>query len=99
VAIQEIPDRETENKKRTLYLLGQFGFCTSRTSRPPKKHLTALAAMDFTYKDISKLLDKLAQLREILDSAVPRNRKNRTRRKRTTNPRAMTIRGNPPANA
>ena len=31
---------------------------------PAEKHLSALAGLDFTYKDVSKLLDKIAKLRE-----------------------------------
>lgn len=29
-----------------------------------EKHLSALAALDFTYKDVAQLLDKIAKLRE-----------------------------------
>ena len=29
-----------------------------------EKHLTTLAGLDFTYKDVSKLLDKIAKLRD-----------------------------------
>jgi hypothetical protein len=35
-----------------------------------EKHLAALAALDFTYKDVSTLLDKVAKLRENPESAA-----------------------------
>jgi hypothetical protein len=35
------------------------------------KHLGALAAMDYTYKDVSELLDKLAKLRENMGPDQP----------------------------
>jgi len=62
-AIQEIPDREAENKRRALYLAGRLALHL-RDFPVAEKHLTALAALDFTYKDVSQLLDKLTKLRE-----------------------------------
>ena len=64
-AIQEIPDRDIEHKKKALYLAGRLAMYLKDVEMA-EKHLTALAAMDFTYKDISRLLDKLAKLRENL---------------------------------
>ena len=62
-AIQDIPDRDADNKKKALYSAGRLslGLKDLDTS---EKHLTGLAALDFTYKDVSALLDKIAKLRE-----------------------------------
>ncbi len=62
-AVQEIPDREADTKKRSLYLAGRLALYL-RDFDAAEKHLTTLAALDFTYRDVSKLLDKLARLRE-----------------------------------
>jgi tetratricopeptide (TPR) repeat protein len=62
-AIQEIPDRDAHNKKRALYLAGRLALAL-KDFDAAEKHLTTLGAMDFTYKDVSALLDKLARLRE-----------------------------------
>ncbi len=70
-AIQEIPDRDGDNKKKTLYLAGRLTL-DLRDLEPAEKHLSALAALDFTYKDVSKLLDKIAKLRENPDPEVSR---------------------------
>jgi tetratricopeptide (TPR) repeat protein len=60
-AIQEIPDRDTENKKKALYRAGRLAF--ELKNRPKaEKHLNILASMDFAYRDVSALLDKLAKL-------------------------------------
>ncbi|MBN1393750.1 MAG: tetratricopeptide repeat protein [Pirellulales bacterium] len=67
-AIQEIPERELENRKKALYLAGRLALHL-RNLAVAEKHLTALASLDFTYKDVSKLLDKLAKLRENPESA------------------------------
>ena len=62
-AIQEIPDRDAENKKRALYLAGRLATALKDIERAGK-HLTTLASLDFTYKDVSALLDKIAKLRD-----------------------------------
>lgn len=62
-AIEEIPDRDAENKKMAYYLAGRLALGLKRLE-PAEKHLSTLAALDFTYKDVSKLLDKIAKLRE-----------------------------------
>lgn len=63
LAIQEIPDRDAENKKRALYLAGRLATAQKDVEKAGK-HLTVLASLDFTYKDVSALLDKIAKLRE-----------------------------------
>lgn len=67
-AIREIPDRDVENKKKALYLAGALSLGLKNLDAA-EKHLTALAALDFHYKDVSALLDKLNRLRQNQDSA------------------------------
>ena len=62
-AIQEIPDRDADNKKKAYYVAGRLAFGLKQLD-PAEKHLTTLAGLDFNYKDVSKLLDKIAKLRE-----------------------------------
>ena len=62
-AIQEIPDRDAENKKRALHLAGRLAMGLDDL-HVAEKYLTVLAGLDFTYKDVSALLDKIAKLRE-----------------------------------
>jgi len=62
-AIEEIPDRDAENKKRALYQAGKLAFALSDLDAA-EKHLSALAGLDFSYRDVSTLLDKIAAARE-----------------------------------
>ena len=62
-AIQEIPDRDAENKKRALYLAGRLAMGL-KDADTAEKYLATLAGLDFSYKDVSTLLDKVAKLRE-----------------------------------
>ena len=70
-AIQELSEREAENRKKALYLAGRLALYL-RDLAVAEKHLTTLASLDFTYKDVSKLLDKLAKLRENPESGATR---------------------------
>jgi tetratricopeptide (TPR) repeat protein len=72
MAIQEIPDRDAENKKKALYRAGRLAMALKDIDAA-EKHLTVLAGLDFTYKDISALLDKVAKLRENPGSVEPDN--------------------------
>ncbi len=63
-AISEIPDRDADNKKEALYQAAKMAFDELRDLDTAEKHLTTLAGMDFAYKDVSALLDKIAQVRE-----------------------------------
>lgn len=63
-AIAEIPDRDVEQKSQALYLAGKLAMDELQDLDLAEKYLTALAGMDFTYKDVSALLDKIAQLRQ-----------------------------------
>jgi len=62
-AIQEIPDRDPDNKKKALYFAGRLALAL-KDVEIAEKHLSALAGLDFTFKDVPALLDKLAKLRE-----------------------------------
>jgi tetratricopeptide (TPR) repeat protein len=62
-AIQEIPDRDAENKKKALYRAGRLAMGLKDIDAA-ERHLTTLAGLDFTYKDISALLDKISRLRD-----------------------------------
>ena len=63
VAVAETPDREPEQRKVCLYLAGKLAlFMKSYDSS--EKYLTELAGMDFGYKDVADLLDKLNKFRE-----------------------------------
>jgi tetratricopeptide (TPR) repeat protein len=62
-AIQEISDRDADNKKKALYIAGRLALAL-RDLDVAETHLGTLAGLDFTYKDISELLDKIAKLRE-----------------------------------
>ena len=62
-AIQEIPDREADNKKQALYLAGRLALALKNVD-VAEKFLSNLAGLDFSYKDVSALLDKVARLRD-----------------------------------
>ncbi len=62
-AVKEIPERDAENRKRAYYLAGRLAMFLGDLPTA-EKYLSYLAGLDFTYKDVSKLLDKLAKLRE-----------------------------------
>jgi tetratricopeptide (TPR) repeat protein len=70
-AIQEIPDHDAENKRKALYLVGRLTLGLGELE-PAEKHLSALAALDFTYKDVAQLLDKIAKLRQNPESGKPK---------------------------
>ncbi len=62
-AVREIPDQDEKNKKDALYHAAklELGLKNYDTS---EQYATTLAAMDFGYKDVSALLDKIAKNRE-----------------------------------
>jgi tetratricopeptide (TPR) repeat protein len=62
-AIEDIPDRDADNKRKAYYVAGRLALGLKELE-PAEKHLSTLAALDFNYKDVSKLLDKIAKLRE-----------------------------------
>jgi tetratricopeptide (TPR) repeat protein len=62
-ATKEIPDRDADNKKKSLYLLARLLIFLKELDSA-EQILTHLAALDFTYKDVSELLDKVGRMRE-----------------------------------
>ncbi len=68
-AVEEIPDRDAKNKKEALRLAGKLAMALKDVDAA-EIHLTALAGLDFTYKDVSALLDKVDELRENGDSSA-----------------------------
>jgi tetratricopeptide (TPR) repeat protein len=63
MAIEEIPDRDAKNKKKALHLAGRLALWLEDLEKADK-HLKVLAGLDFTYKDVPALLDKLAKKRK-----------------------------------
>ena len=63
MAIEEIPDRDAKNKKKALHLAGKLALGLNDLDLA-EKHLSILAGLDFTYKDVPALLDKLAKKRK-----------------------------------
>lgn len=63
LAVAEIPDRDASNKKEALRLAGKLALFLHNLEIA-EKFLSTLGAMDFTYKDVAALLDKLTQLRK-----------------------------------
>ncbi len=61
-ALREIQEHDLENKKKALYLAGVLSLGLKNVETA-EKHLTALAALDFHYKDVQALLDKLNGMR------------------------------------
>ncbi|MHC4178134.1 MAG: tetratricopeptide repeat protein, partial [Planctomycetota bacterium] len=62
-AIKEIPDREEEQKKDALHRAARLSLALGDLETADE-HLTSLAELDFAYKDVSALLDKIAELRK-----------------------------------
>jgi len=62
-AIKEISDRDADNKKMALYLAGRIALKLEDFARA-EKYLSDLAALDFSYRDVRELLDKIAQMQE-----------------------------------
>ncbi len=66
-AIENIPDRDAENKKRAYYEAGRLAVGLKQLELA-EKYLKSLAGMDFNYKDVASLLDKLEELRNNMNS-------------------------------
>ncbi|MDO4628545.1 MAG: hypothetical protein Q4C70_05135 [Planctomycetia bacterium] len=62
-AIEKIPDRDAENRKKSLYLAGKLAMSLKEYDQA-NEFLTRLADMDFSYKDVSELLAKVEELRQ-----------------------------------
>jgi tetratricopeptide (TPR) repeat protein len=73
-AIEDIPDRDGENKKESFYLAGKLAMALKEREMA-EKYLNTLAGMDFSYKDVSALLDKLEKWRHDEESGANKERK------------------------
>lgn len=62
-AVEALSDRDIDQKKEAMYLAGKVAVHLKDLDTA-EKHFSALAALDFGYKDISQWLDKVAKLRE-----------------------------------
>lgn len=60
-AVELIPDNDEDNKKRALYLAGKCAMALKDWTAA-KAYLNKLAGMDYAYKDVADLLEKLAEL-------------------------------------
>lgn len=59
-AIQEISDRDSENKKRALYAAAVLAY-RLKDYRRAEQHASVLAGMDYSYKNVGQLLDRIAK--------------------------------------
>ena len=62
-AVREIPDGDSDHKKQALYLTAKMAF-GMKDYDAAENYATTLGAIDFSYKDVPALLDKIAQKRE-----------------------------------
>jgi tetratricopeptide (TPR) repeat protein len=63
MAAKEIPEKDMDQRKEAMYLAGKLA-AGLKDYETAEKHFSALAGLDFGYKDVSAWLDKLGQLRE-----------------------------------
>ncbi len=62
-AVQDISDRNADDRKQALYLAGKLAVIMENLDAA-SRYLTALAEMDFSYKDVSSLLDEVDRKRD-----------------------------------
>jgi tetratricopeptide (TPR) repeat protein len=62
-AVKAIPDGDADHKKLALYLTAKLAF-GMKDYDAAENYATTLGAIDFSYKDVPALLDKIAQKRE-----------------------------------
>ncbi len=62
-AVQEIPDRDQEDKKLAYYRAGKLAMGLKDLAKADK-YLTTLASMDYTYRDTSDLLERLHRMQD-----------------------------------
>jgi tetratricopeptide (TPR) repeat protein len=63
-SLEHISDRELESRKLAMYRAGVVAMDRVKDYEKAEKHLSAVAGLDFSYKDIGDRLDKLQKLRE-----------------------------------
>ncbi|MEZ6072337.1 MAG: tetratricopeptide repeat protein [Pirellulales bacterium] len=57
-AVEAIPDKDEDSKKQALYLAGRLAEGLKDLAKA-EKHYTALAGLDFGYRDVAERLDKI----------------------------------------
>jgi tetratricopeptide (TPR) repeat protein len=62
-AIKEIPDRDPDSKKLALYRAGKLAIGLEDFDTA-ERYLNILAGMDFSYRDVAALLQKVTELRK-----------------------------------
>ncbi len=62
-ALKEISEQDADHRKEALYRAGKLAFAL-KDFAAAEEHATQLAGMDFGYKDIASLLDKIAENRQ-----------------------------------
>jgi tetratricopeptide (TPR) repeat protein len=62
-AVREIPDGDSDHKKQALYLTAKLAF-EMKVYDAAENYATMLGAIDFSYKDVPALLDKISRKRE-----------------------------------
>lgn len=63
-SLEFLAEREPDNHKLVLYRAGVVAMDRLKDYEKAEKHLTAVAGLDFGYKDVSDRLDKLHKIRE-----------------------------------
>ncbi|MGE0608729.1 MAG: hypothetical protein AB7O62_16665 [Pirellulales bacterium] len=63
LAVEELTERDLEYKKEALYMAGRVAASKMKDYEKAEKFLTELAGMDFGFKDVSSLLDKVRKMR------------------------------------
>lgn len=63
-SLEFLAEREPDNHKLALYRAGVVAMDRLKDYEKAEKHLTAVAGLDFGYKDVSDRLDKLHKIRE-----------------------------------
>lgn len=62
-ALEALPPKEDDARKQAMYWAGKVALAALRDYEKAEKHLNALAGVDFNYKDLAALLDKLTEMR------------------------------------
>jgi tetratricopeptide (TPR) repeat protein len=79
-AIQDIPDRDQDNKKKSYAKAGKLALSLKDLVKA-EKYLTTLASMDYTYPKISELLEHLKKMKDAEDGKKPDGEQKRKKKK------------------
>ena len=80
-AIQDISDRDQDNKKKAYFKAGKLALGLKDLVRADK-YLTTLASMDYTYPRISEMLEHLKRMKDEADGKKPAEDKRRAEAKK-----------------